>query len=1014
MRDFLCVNGPLVSVIVPAYNSEKFLGLCLDSIIAQSYKNLEIVVVDDGSNDNTHAIACKFKEIDNRIILVTHEKNRGLFQSRITGINYAHGKYCMFVDSDDSISIDWIHALVKKAVCTNSDIVIGEFCQQCNDQDYRKCDIETIKYNNLDPFRIKDYCLQGQEAFDEFLKQGDSFYSWHVIWNKLYKANLWKDNIVTFEKLSLEKGRLVMFEDVAFSVCLWKHANKVTNTHDSYYFYRQHQNAATAQSSSHFKAYETIDDAAFVMKFFESQINKKDEIQEHYYKRWLATFTSIIYYSLGSSNRYEANIRRGLNFHEEFVKWEEVNYINSIITNLDENFKRLENIKFAIVEGRDVISFDVFDTLILRSYIWPTDLFYDLAKSYSNNLASYVDFARIRSHSETYCRKEIKNSKSEDITLDEIYNYIERHYEIPADTLEELKKKEIALELACSSPRKFGKELYELAIDCGKRIICTSDMYLPKCVVEKILKKNGYEGYEKLYLSSDIKLTKHTGKLYKHIVKELDVEPGAILHIGDNWEADYKSAKKNELNSFFLPNARDKYLRNISGYSGELYKNIYGFNGWIEDTHNLFSNTVSTRKILALSANYIFDNPFVSYNDNSDFNIDPRYIGYAALGPHILSVAKWVLENSKRVGAKTIHFVARDGMLIMKAFDLLNDSSISSNYIRVSRKALILADVTTEEDLYSLYNKMDVFKATPKKLYSYLLPIVKDEYKEEKVYDLLRREGINPSASFKEEKRFAKCLKVYISKIIDLSKLKNYKTKLKKHFEEIVKPGDYIFDIGYSGRVESALSSLLGYSIGAFYIHTNDDLATLRQEKYNCDCYTFYGIKPAITGVVREHLLMELGPSTIGFKENQGRFEPVFEEYEENYIRDLLTSVIQEQAIEYVKDYIKNVKAIGQDFKFNYYAASACLEYYLQFSKSRDRMIFKIMEFDDSINESQMYNIMDFWNDETRLHNLNYVKTDNLTAQKELERIYGSYTYKIGMAILWLPKKIRRIKERFI
>lgn len=76
-------------------------------------------------------------------------------------------------------------------------------------------------------------------------------------------------------------------------------------------------------------------------------------------------------------------------------------------------------------------------------------------------------------------------------------------------------------------------------------------------------------------------------------------------------------------------------------------------------------------------------------------------------------------------------------------------------------------------------------------------------------------------------------------------------------------------------------------------------------------------------------------------------------------------------------------------------------------------MIFKIMEFDDSINESQMYNIMDFWNDETRIHNLNYVKTDNLTAQKELERIYGSYTYKIGMAMLWLPKKIRRIKERF-
>ena len=106
------MENSLVSVIVPVYNVEKYLKDCLESIINQTYKNIEIILVDDGSKDNSGKICDEFANLDNRIKVI-HKENGGLSDARNFGLNNAHGEWVMFIDSDDYIDITMIDKLIK-------------------------------------------------------------------------------------------------------------------------------------------------------------------------------------------------------------------------------------------------------------------------------------------------------------------------------------------------------------------------------------------------------------------------------------------------------------------------------------------------------------------------------------------------------------------------------------------------------------------------------------------------------------------------------------------------------------------------------------------------------------------------------------------------------------------------------------------------------------------------------------------------------------------------------------
>ena len=116
-------NNPLVTVIVPVYNCEKYIARCIESVINQTYSNIELIIVNDGSTDHTNEICENYNKKYQNIKLI-NQKNQGVSIARNNALNISLGQYIQFTDSDDYMEKDMIELMVKSAVTNNSDIVI--------------------------------------------------------------------------------------------------------------------------------------------------------------------------------------------------------------------------------------------------------------------------------------------------------------------------------------------------------------------------------------------------------------------------------------------------------------------------------------------------------------------------------------------------------------------------------------------------------------------------------------------------------------------------------------------------------------------------------------------------------------------------------------------------------------------------------------------------------------------------------------------------------------------------
>lgn len=215
-----------ISIIVPIYNVERYLRECIDSIINQTYSNLEIILVDDESTDNSSQIVDEYTKKDNRIKVI-HKKNGGLSDTRNAGMEIATGDYFMFCDSDDFMPNNACEILVNKIVTEQADYVIGNYinCYE-NSELWDKPIFNTEKFKEF-KLSIKDY--------------KDSFYIMNSsVCNKIFKTNFIK-------KLNLKFEVGLPAEDAIFTTFCFIKANKVIYIPEVVYCYRQ-RNAGTSIS----------------------------------------------------------------------------------------------------------------------------------------------------------------------------------------------------------------------------------------------------------------------------------------------------------------------------------------------------------------------------------------------------------------------------------------------------------------------------------------------------------------------------------------------------------------------------------------------------------------------------------------------------------------------------------------------------------------------------------------------------------------------------------------------
>lgn len=224
----------LVSVIVPVYNVERYLQRCMDSVLKQSYRNLEIILVDDGSPDNCPAMCEAFKLQDPRVKVI-HKENGGLGFARNSGLDAATGTYITFIDSDDWISEDHIENLYQAAKTAGADVVIGAHTSVLADG-----------VQQIHPIRLQEKVYKDVEITNEILLPligAEANHPQDVQFNSSSCMNLYRLDVIKSNELRFRSEKIAIAEDYFFNVDFFCCAKRAAVINEVGYFYFENINS---------------------------------------------------------------------------------------------------------------------------------------------------------------------------------------------------------------------------------------------------------------------------------------------------------------------------------------------------------------------------------------------------------------------------------------------------------------------------------------------------------------------------------------------------------------------------------------------------------------------------------------------------------------------------------------------------------------------------------------------------------------------------------------------------
>lgn len=268
----------LITIIVPIYNVSSYLDKCISSIIDQTYKDLEIILVDDGSTDNCGEICDRYAQLDRRINVI-HKENGGLVSARKAGLDLAKGDYIAFVDGDDWIDKDMYQVLLDKALSSGVDFVDSSYlCVKAN---------VIVEYKILEAEYEFD-AEQIKAVIESWIVDRDKALIRSTIWTKLYKADVIRKSYAEVpDEMSLG-------EDVINYIALFKYANRATIISDSFYNYNYRSDSLSHSRSirNWRKENEKIGLCTSMIEKYYPYINK-NMLDTWYFRRGLVWFNNI-------------------------------------------------------------------------------------------------------------------------------------------------------------------------------------------------------------------------------------------------------------------------------------------------------------------------------------------------------------------------------------------------------------------------------------------------------------------------------------------------------------------------------------------------------------------------------------------------------------------------------------------------------------------------------------------------------------------------------------------------
>ncbi len=327
------------------------------------------------------------------------------------------------------------------------------------------------------------------------------------------------------------------------------------------------------------------------------------------------------------------------------------------------------------IRTHDCISFDIFDTILMRRVLEPADVF-----GIEERILEERGYVENRFQE---CRVQAERSLSGYPMLKQIYKEMGRRYGISADVLAEWMELEFQIEESVIVPRQKMVELFQYALAYRKKVFLISDMYFSGKELEGYLKRYGIAGYDGLLVSCEWQKGKADGSLFE-IYKQLAAGK-KYLHIGDNRRSDMESAREWGIDAFQVYSAYEMWMASSM------------------QTTLSCAESLEERCILGNLVWKCCENPFALHSGRGILAVDtPKELGYVFLGALYDEFIVWLLREMEDVGVEQLLLPSRDGFLIEKMLDIEGDLSFEYIYFKASRRAVSAAAIQTEKDILFL------------------------------------------------------------------------------------------------------------------------------------------------------------------------------------------------------------------------------------------------------------------------------------------------------------------------
>jgi predicted HAD superfamily hydrolase len=597
----------------------------------------------------------------------------------------------------------------------------------------------------------------------------------------------------------------------------------------------------------------------------------------------------------------------------------------------------------------DVISFDIFDTLVDRIVEQPSHVFRLIEEKVLNCTSGKLpSFTSARQGSERALREALKENPSgeQEITLDEIYEHLKEQYSLSDGEVDAVKTLEVEEEYKCLKRRDSGYKLFNIAVNSGAEVMLISDMYLPEKVIRTILENAGYPNTIKLYLSSNLKSRKHEGRLFDVVKKIENIKPSKWLHVGDNPHGDIKIPASKKINTFRIKSAFHLIRENKK------------LEPLLKKTQRNRSHAESV--IFGLSQKRFFDDVDSRPSNITHFGGVHFKFGYMGAGPMFFGFLNWTINKAKEDGLDTLLFLSRDGKILYQmAKELYPDIDIRIEYAYSSRRSARVASLTNEGDISQLIDS-SLQKTTVEDFFKKKFGITLSE-SDNDTANLFGFETIFQSV-VASDRASLRQLALHLKDVILENSRKERELLIEYYGSLGVSDKNKVglVDIGYAGTMQVSLEKIMGIkNVHGYYYMTFDSALENKPKTGPMRGYAGEFVSPSNSsnllcrnGFFYETIFCSSDSSFICFKEIDGYVFPVFDVNDSDIVRKMAIEKIHLGSVALAKDIKHNFGHVLNGLHIDSETSSALLNDMLRNPSGLDSGMFEGCVFDDSFSGS--------------------------------------------------------------